>query len=56
MTEQPQQKRKHDIDVMPWYICAGDDGLKKDCIMVAVMNGAEIDSISLHLAGKPELE
>ena len=46
--------RKSDIEVMPWFITAANDGLKKDCIMVAVMNGREIHSISLHIAEKAE--
>jgi hypothetical protein len=55
MTNQPVPTRTpQELSVMPWYITAGEDGLKKDCIMVAVMNGHEIQSISLHLSGKPE--
>lgn len=46
--------QRQDVDLMPWYISAGDDGVTKDCILVAVMDGAEIRSISLHIAGKPE--
>jgi hypothetical protein len=54
MPEQTSANTRHDLAVMPWYISAGDDGLRKDCIMVAVMNGSEIQSISLHLAAQPE--
>jgi hypothetical protein len=54
MPEPSTPSRISEIAVMPWYISAGEDGLKKDCIMVAVMNGSEIRSISLHLAGAPE--
>lgn len=43
-----------ELAIKPWYIAAGDDGLNKDCIMVAIMNGLEIQSISLHLAAQPE--
>lgn len=54
MTTQPEGSQKQqEMQVMPWFIPAGDDGLKLDCIMVAVMDGDEIRSISLHLAGAP---
>ena len=56
MPEQTAANTRHELAVMPWYISAGDDGLRKDCIMVAVMNGPEIESISLHLAAQPEAE
>ena len=49
-----QGTRKTEIEVMPWFISAADDGLKKDCIMVAMMQGTEIQSISLHVAEKAE--
>lgn len=39
---------------MPWFIGAGDDGVTKDCILVAVMDGLEMLSISLHVAGEPK--
>ena len=42
--------REEKVDVMPWYIAAGNDGLQKDAILVAVMDGKEIVSISLHVA------
>jgi hypothetical protein len=49
MQAQPQ---RNEIYVMPWHITAApdDDGLTKDCILVATMNGTEIQTISLHLA------
>jgi hypothetical protein len=56
MPEQATTNSKQELAVMPWYITAGDDGLRKDCIMVAVMNGPEIQSISLHLAMMPEAD
>ncbi len=49
MQAQPQG---NEIYVMPWHITAApdEDGLTKDCILVATMNGNEIQTISLHLA------
>ncbi len=48
MRESKTQEIK--VDVMPWYIPAGNDGLQKDAILVAVMDGKEMVSISLHVA------
>ncbi len=45
--------REDSVDVMPWYITAGSDGLQKDAILVAVMDGNEMVSISLHVAHQP---
>ena len=45
--------REESVDVMPWYITAGPDGLQKDAILVAVMEGNEMVSISLHVAHQP---
>ena len=45
--------REDSVDVMPWYITAGADGLQKDAILVAVMDGNEMVSISLHVAHQP---
>jgi len=53
MPEQTSSNAKQELSVMPWFIPAGDDGLGKDCIMVAIMNGPDIQSISLHLAARP---
>ncbi|SFS17732.1 hypothetical protein SAMN05421771_3244 [Granulicella pectinivorans] len=56
MPDHTSANSKPEQAVMPWYIAAGDDGLHKDCIMVAVMNGPEIQTISLHLAALPEAD
>jgi hypothetical protein len=50
------QARKDDINVMPWHIQASpeEDGLTRDCVLVAVMNGNEMQTVSLHLAWKSE--
>jgi hypothetical protein len=45
--------REESVDVMPWYITAGADGLQKDAILVAVMDGDQMVSISLHVAHQP---
>lgn len=49
-----QTNAKPELAIKPWYVAAGDDGLHKDCIMVAVMNGNDLQSISLHLAAQPD--
>ena len=54
MGSQQSGIRKQEVEIMPWFISAADDGLKKDCIMVAMMCGSEIQSISLHVAEKAE--
>ena len=54
MGSQQSGTRKQEVEIMPWFISAADDGLKKDCIMVAMMSGSEIQSISLHVAEKAE--
>ena len=43
------------VHIMPWQIEAGD-GLAKRCILVAVMNGGEMQSVSLHVAEQPKGE
>jgi hypothetical protein len=51
------QERTHTIrrgvNLMPWQIEAGD-GLNQRCILVAVMNGNEMQSVSLHVAEQPK--
>lgn len=54
MQEQTHTLR-NGVNVMPWQIEAGD-GLAKRCILVAVMNGNEMQSISLHVAEQPQGE
>lgn len=45
---------QHDgFNLMPWHIKAGEDGLLRDSILVATMNGNEILTISLHVASVP---
>ena len=44
----PTYTSRDDINVMPWYIKAGPDGLKKDAILVATMDGNNMLTISLH--------
>ena len=41
------------INLMPWKIDP-DDGLNQTCILVAVMNGSEMQSVSLHVADRAE--
>ncbi len=43
------------VNLMPWQIEPGD-GLSKRCILVAVMNGNEMQSVSLHVAEQPKRE
>jgi len=42
---------RHGIDLMPWQIKA-DESLSQSCILVAVMNGNEMQSVSLHISPK----
>ncbi len=51
----PAQKmtQRDDEHVMPWHIAAGDDGLLRDAILVATMDGEEMVKISLHVATTP---
>ena len=44
---------RHGVNLMPWQILPGD-GLEKPCILVAVMNGNEMQSVSLHVAEQPK--
>ena len=41
--------RQNDATLMTWQILPGD-GLSKTCILIATMDGSEIQTISLHLA------
>lgn len=43
-------------NLMPWLIEAGNDGLSKDCVLVASMVGAEMMGISLHVVEPPKKE
>ena len=45
--------QRDDQHVMPWHIAAGDDGLLRDAILVATMDGEEMLTISLHVATMP---
>ena len=51
----PMQAHTHrdGINLMPWHIPAGDDGLLRDSILVATMDGNEMLTISLHVAAGP---
>ena len=53
------QERTHTIrrgiNLMPWQI-EPKDGLDQPCILVAVMNGNEMQSVSLHVAPQPQTE
>lgn len=42
--------------IMPWVIEAADDGLTKDCVLVAKMNGGDMLSVSLYVATPAEKE
>lgn len=46
---------RHGINLMPWQIEASD-GLSRPCILVAVMNGNEMQSVSLHISPEPQPE
>lgn len=46
---------RHGISLMPWQIEA-DETLSQPCILVAVMNGNEMQSVSLHISPKPQAE
>ncbi len=46
--------RKKSADVLRWDIPAGDDGLRKDAILLAVLKGKEMVSVSLHMAERPD--
>jgi hypothetical protein len=53
MSQQTHTERA-DLNLMPWHIRAAEyDNLTADCILVAVMDGNEIQTISLHVAEKP---
>lgn len=43
-------------NLMPWLIEAGNDGLSKDCVLVASMVGAEMIAVSLHVVAEPKKE
>ncbi len=45
--------QRDDQHVMPWHIAAGNDGLLRDAILVATMDGEEMLTISLHVATTP---
>ena len=51
----PTQKitQRDDQHVMPWHIAAGQDGLLRDAILVATMDGEQMLTISLHVATVP---
>ena len=49
----PKMTQRDDQHVMPWHIAPGDDGLLRDAILVATMNGQEMLTISLHVATTP---
>jgi hypothetical protein len=46
---------RHGINLMPWQIEASE-GLDQPCILVAVMNGNEMQSVSLHISPEPQAE
>lgn len=52
----PKLTHRTDQHFMPWHIAAGKDGLLRDAILVAKMDGSEMLSISLHVAttARPE--
>jgi hypothetical protein len=45
---------KEDAGVIQWCIAVGDDGLSVDCILVALLDGQEMQSVSLHVQPKHE--
>lgn len=49
----PKLTQRDDQHCMPWHIAAGDDGLLRDAILVAKMDGEEMLTISLHVATAP---
>ena len=49
----PKLTKRDDQHVMPWHIAAGDDGLLRDAILVATMDGEKMLTISLHVATIP---
>jgi hypothetical protein len=44
---------RQDVHLMPWQI-EPSEGLSKTCILVATMNGNEMQAISLHVADPPK--
>lgn len=52
-TPAPKLTQRDDPHFMPWHIPAGDDGLLRDAILVAKMDGEEMLTISLHVATSP---
>ena len=49
MEQQPTYTVRHNVHVMPWQIEPSED-LNRACILLAVMNGNEMQSVSLHVA------
>lgn len=47
--EQPTYTVRQNVTVMPWQIEPSED-LNRACILVAVMSGNEMQSVSLHVA------
>jgi len=47
---------KSQKNLMPWLIEAADDGLSKDCVLVASMDGGEMVGVSLYVVEKPKKE
>lgn len=40
---------KGQTNLLPWLIKAGDDGITKDCVLVAKMSGNDMQSVSLYV-------
>ena len=47
--------RDGELDVVPWLVKANDE-IHDDCILIAVMQGSEMVSVSLHVAVEPKNE
>ena len=53
---QPIYTERRDVHLLPWLVTAGSDGLKRDCFLIATMDGAEMVAVSLHVVAKADEE
>ena len=44
---------RDDVSLMPWHI-PQTDGMEQPCVLVAVMDGNEMQSVSLHVLQQPQ--
>lgn len=54
MAEPQTMTLRDDRHLMPWVIPAADQAPAKTCVLVAVMEGNVMQSISLHVASEAE--